>query len=75
MAAAERHLYSTTFMSAFVSNSLDHESLDLVLQAPDLVHKITGFVRGNRGGNNSARDTASTSKSCFAWDVDLQYYS
>ncbi len=33
---------------------LDHESLNLVLQAPDLVHKITCFVRGNRCGNNSA---------------------
>ena len=48
---------------------LDHESLDLVLQAPDLVHEITGFVRSNAGGNHSSADTAGATKSSLGWDI------
>ena len=36
-------------LTYFCHRSLDHESLNLILEASDLVHKITGFVGGNAG--------------------------
>lgn len=51
------------------SNALDHESLHLVFQTPDLVHEIAGFVRGDARCNHGSADTASTAQSCLARNV------
>jgi hypothetical protein len=53
---------------------LDHQSLDLVLQSPDLVHQITGRVGGDASTNDSPRHTTGSSESSLAghvnvWDV------
>lgn len=50
-------------------NALDHESLDLVLQAPDLVHQVAGFVRGNARCNNGPANTAGTTQCCLAGNI------
>lgn len=52
-------------------NDLDHESLNLILQAPDLVHEITGLVGGDASGDDGSADTASTAESGLRWDVDV----
>lgn len=49
----------------------DHESLDLVLQASDLVHEIGCLVGGNAGSNNGTADSAGAAKRSLAWDVDV----
>ncbi len=62
----------TGCMCASDSISLDHESLDLVLQAPDLVHKITRFVRGDARCNNGSANTTSPAKCCLARNVHIR---
>lgn len=42
--------------------SLDHKSLNLVLQGSDLVHEITGVVGGDAGSNDGTRNTAGSSE-------------
>jgi hypothetical protein len=37
---------------------LDLEALDLVLEGPNLAHKVTGLVRGNGGSDDGTRDAA-----------------
>jgi hypothetical protein len=51
--------------------SLDHESLDLVLQSSDLVHQIGGFVGSDTGTDNSTRNTTSTTQSSLTWNVNV----
>ena len=34
------------------------ESLNLVLEGPDLAHEVGSFVGGDTAGNNGARDSA-----------------
>lgn len=55
----------------FLFSSLDHESLDLVLQCSDLAHQVRSFVGGDRCGNDSSADTTGTAQSGLAWDVDV----
>lgn len=49
--------------------SLDHESLDLVLQGLDLVHQVTGLVGGDAAGDNGTADTACSAQSTLGGDV------
>lgn len=51
--------------------SLDHESLDLVLEGADLVHEIRGLVGGDGGGDDGAGDTAGAAESGLGWNVDI----
>ena len=46
-----------------VMRRLNLETLNLVLEGPDLAHQIGGFVRGDRAGDDGASDSASTSES------------
>lgn len=52
--------------------TLDHESLDLVLERADLAHEVGGLVGGDAAGDDSAADTAGTAESHLAGDVDLE---
>jgi len=51
--------------------SLDHESLDLVLQSSNLVHQITGLVGGDACSDNCSANTTSSAQSCLRWDIDV----
>ena len=51
--------------------SLDHESLDLVLEGADLAHEVGGLVGGDAAADDSAADTAGTAESHLAGDVNL----
>jgi hypothetical protein len=51
---------------------LDQESLDFVLQASDLVHQITSFVRRNTGSNNGSANTAGTTQSSLTWNINVR---
>lgn len=53
------------------SPSLDHESLNLVFQASDLVHEIGCLVGGNASTDNSPGNTTSTSKSSLAGNINV----
>lgn len=50
---------------------LDLETLDLVLEGPDLLHEVGGLVGGDRASNDGARDTAGTAERHLARDVDV----
>ena len=50
---------------------LDHESLDLILQASYLVHEVRCFVGGNTGTDDSPGNTAGTSEGGLAWNIDV----
>lgn len=52
-------------------NDLNHESLHLILQTPDLVHQVAGFVRGDARCNHGSADTAGTTQSCLAWNINI----
>lgn len=52
--------------------SLDHESLDLVLEGADLAHEVGGLVGGDAAADNCAADTAGAAKSHLAGDVNLR---
>lgn len=51
--------------------SLQHKSLDLVLEGADLAHQVTGLVGGDAGGDDGAGDTAGTAESELAGDEDV----
>jgi hypothetical protein len=57
---------------ASAHNSLDHESFNLVLQASDLVHEITGLVRSDRGSDDSATNSTGTPKGGLARDINIR---
>ena len=42
--------------------SLDQQSLDLILDSPDLALQFGGLVRSDRGGDDGAAGAASTAK-------------
>lgn len=52
--------------------TLDHESLDLVLEGADLAHEVGGLVGGDAAANNCAADTTGAAKSHLAGDVNLR---
>ena len=52
-------------------HTLDHESLDLVLESADLAHEVGGLVGGDAAADDSAGNTAGAAKSHLAGDVDL----
>ena len=54
-----------------LSRRLDHKSLNLVLQASDLVHKITCLVGGDAGSDDCAGYTTSATKSRLARYIDV----
>jgi hypothetical protein len=49
----------------------NHEPLDLILQRPDLIRKITHLIGRNTRRNNCTAHATSSSKSCFARYVDI----
>lgn len=53
-------------------SSLDHQTLDLVLDRPDLAHEIARFVGRNGGGNDCAADAAGAAERHFARDIDVR---
>lgn len=57
---------------SIVRNTLDHESLDLVLERADLAHEVGGLVGGDAAADDSAADTAGTAESHLAGDVNLE---
>lgn len=69
------HAVHTTFPSIHTRLSnlkrLDLQTLDFVLESPDLAHEVGRLVRGNRSGNDSASDTAGAAKSHLGGDVDV----
>lgn len=54
-------------------DTLDHESLDLVLESADLAHEVGGLVGGDAAADDSAADTAGAAESHLAGDVDLLF--
>lgn len=50
---------------------LDHESLDLVLDGPDLAHEVTGLVGGDAGCDHGAGHTSRTTQRKLAGHVDV----
>lgn len=50
---------------------LDHESLDLVLQASDLIHEIRSLVGGDAGSDDGTADSAGAAQRSLAWYVDV----
>ena len=51
--------------------SLDHESLNLVLDGPDLAHEITSLVGGDTGRDHRTRHTSGPTQGKLAGDVDV----
>ena len=51
--------------------NLDHEPLDLVLQAPDLVHQVAGLVGGDAGSDDGSADAAGSAQGGLGGDVDV----
>jgi len=61
MVSKKNSFFSFLSQSAIAQSSehrLDHESLDLVLQAADLAHEVRGLVGGDAGSDDSAGNTA-----------------
>lgn len=54
------------------SYSLDHKSLDLVLESTDLAHKVGSLVSGDGSSNNSAANTTSTAQSHLGRNVNVR---
>lgn len=50
---------------ASASSTLDHQSLDLVLDGLDLVVEVGSSVGGDRASDNGTAHTARTSKSLY----------
>lgn len=50
---------------------LDHESLDLVLEAADLVHQVAGLVGGDAGGDDGTADATGTAQGSLGGHVDV----
>lgn len=50
---------------------LDHESLDLILQAPDLVHQVAGLVGGDASSDDCSADATGATKGGLGWNVDV----
>lgn len=59
------------FLSFGPRHTLDHESLDLVLESADLAHEVRGLVGGDAAADDSAADTAGAAESHLAGNVDL----
>ena len=51
--------------------SLDHESLNLVLDGPDLAHQITSLVGSDTGRDHRTRHTSGPTQGKLAGDVDV----
>lgn len=54
-----------------VYSSLDSQTFNLVLHGVDLSHKITGLVGSDASSNDRSADTASSSQSHLAGDVNV----
>jgi hypothetical protein len=65
------HVPSPNPSTSYLSNILDHETLDLELDSADLSSEITSVVGGDRASNDRARNTGSTAESHLAGDVDV----
>lgn len=52
-------------------SALDGQSLDLVLQSPDLAHQVGSLVAGDGSGDNGAGDTAGTAEGDLGGNVDV----
>lgn len=51
--------------------SLDHQSLDLVLESADLAHEVGSLVCGDGSGDDGAGDTAGATESHLGRNVDV----
>lgn len=52
---------------------LDHQALHLLLQRPDLSHKVTGLVGGDARCNHVATNTAAASQRHLARNVNVRH--
>jgi hypothetical protein len=50
---------------------LDLQTLDLVLEGPDLAHQVGRFVRGDGAGDDGTGDTAGAAESHLGGNVDV----
>lgn len=57
----------------FPSTLLDHQSLDLVLQVPNLAHQIRSLVGGDACRDDCTTDATCSSESHLTRDVDVWY--
>lgn len=53
------------------TEDLDHEPLDLVLQAADLVHQVAGLVGSDASGDDSTANTTGTAKGSLGGHIDV----
>ena len=53
--------------------TLDHETLYLVLERPDLAHQLTGLIGRDRHADDSTGNTTGTSQSSFTRDVAVRH--
>jgi hypothetical protein len=52
-------------------DTLDHETLDLVLDSTDLSSQVTSLVGSDRGSNHGAGNTSSTAESHLARNINV----
>ncbi len=52
-------------------NHLNQQTLDLILNCPNLVLQLRMFVASDRGGDDGASDTTSAAEGDFAGDKDV----
>src|SRR3981189_864435 len=52
--------------------NLDHEPLNLVLQAPDLVHQITGLVGGDASSDDGSAHAARSPQRAFRANIHVR---
>ena len=63
--------YPAILASKLFVPHLDLETLDLVLEGPDLAHEVTGFVGRDGTGDDSTGDTAGAAEGHLGGDVDV----
>lgn len=62
-------LASSIHLPQGADRSLDHESLDLVLESADLAHEVGSLVGGDGGSDDGAGDTAGAAESHLGGNV------
>lgn len=60
-------------MGYYRKQNLDEKPLNLVLQGPNLSLQLGRLIRGDRGRDDSAGNTAGTPKGDFRGDKDVGY--
>lgn len=62
-----KQILSSLFLSRrSLSNSLDHETLDLVLEGANLVHEVGGLVGGDGAGDDCTGDATGSAEGGLA---------